>query len=339
MAQTTLVKGMDKTIVGLPAIMVEESRVVLSQYRGGLSKSTSRQNGIQGDLVAHTNPEPFQMRGNPPARLIEPIDHTVTHGDLKFLIRQLRLCPQSRYRSAQRASAHGQTITPFQNLSRTLVRDPHLFGQMRGQRQRLRSHLHLCRSQGVGSLQGVAPLDMSAAAHAVADLHIEAPHYCLPHDVFLKLRPCTVVNNPPAAVGTRLWQPNRNLFIHTIGNRTKRPLPIIAADLAAGPLRIRLGLAFRKRRRLPLERTKCFFKGFAQSFDLGLRPLQLFSLGLILFDKFFEGRIAAGLFARFHRPYSTRGYRICPAYSLTKSRFYRSSTVNNDPKPCPKNYF
>ena len=84
MAQTSLVKCMGEPIVGLPAIMVEESRVILTQYRGGLNKPTSRQNGIQGDLVTDTNPEPFEMGGHSPAGLIEPIDQTVTHGGLKF---------------------------------------------------------------------------------------------------------------------------------------------------------------------------------------------------------------------------------------------------------------
>src|SRR3989442_5022945 len=74
MAQTSLVKRLDKTIVRLPAIVVEESGVVLTQYRGGLSKSTSRQNRIEGDFGAHTNPEAFQMRRDSPAGLIQLID-------------------------------------------------------------------------------------------------------------------------------------------------------------------------------------------------------------------------------------------------------------------------
>src|SRR3970282_642550 len=129
----------------------------------------------------------------------------------------------------------------------------------------------------VGSLQGVAPLDMSTAAHAVADLHIEAPYNGPPHDVFLKLRIRAVVDDSPAAVGTFLRQRNRNLFTPRTGTRTKRPLPIIRAALAAGPLRIGLGFASRKGRRLPLERTQGFFKCFAQSFDLGLPLFHLLS--------------------------------------------------------------
>jgi len=163
--------------------------------------------------------------------------------------------------------------------------------------------------------KSTVPLDMSMAALAVADLHIKAPYNCLPNDVFLKLRMRAVVNNWPTAVRTPLRQPNRNLFIHTIRNRTKRSLPILAAALAAGPLGIGLGLAFRKRRRLPLERPQRFFKGFAQPFDLGLRLDQLFSQGPILFDKFFDARIAAGLLAGIHRPYSSPSDRICPACS------------------------
>src|SRR3989304_7841540 len=103
MAQTSLVKGIREPIVGLPAIMVEPSRVILTQYRGGLNKPTSGQNGIEGNFVTDTNPKPLEMGGHSPAGLIEPIDQTMTNGNLKLLIRRLRLCPHSRYRSAQRA--------------------------------------------------------------------------------------------------------------------------------------------------------------------------------------------------------------------------------------------
>src|SRR5947209_7690153 len=55
MAQARLMKRIDKTIIGLPSVMVEESRVVLTQYRGGLSKPTARQNRIDRDFSADTN--------------------------------------------------------------------------------------------------------------------------------------------------------------------------------------------------------------------------------------------------------------------------------------------
>ena len=131
MAQTSLVKRLDKTIVRLPAIVVEESGVVLTQYRGGLSKSTSGQNRIEGDFGADTNPKPFQMRGDSPTGLIELIDRTATDSPVKLFIRRFRLLAQPCQRSAQCAAADSQPITPFQNLSRTLVRDTHLLYQVR----------------------------------------------------------------------------------------------------------------------------------------------------------------------------------------------------------------
>ncbi len=135
-------------------------------------------------------------------------------------------------------STPGFPRNPFQNLGDTFVRDPHLFDQMLGQRQCLRPHLHLRRSQSVGSLQGVPPLNASIAVGAVTGLDIEAPHHRLPHDVFLKLRLRVVMNDPPAAVGARLWQRNRNLFIDAIRNRTERARPVIAAALPSRPLRV-----------------------------------------------------------------------------------------------------
>src|SRR6266446_5785439 len=88
---------------------------------------------------------------------------------------------------------------------------------------------------------------MPTTPDAVADLDIKASHDRLPHDVFLKLRLCAVVNDLPAAVGTLLRQRNCNLLIHTIRNRPKRPIPIVGAALASGPLRIGLGFAVRSR--------------------------------------------------------------------------------------------
>jgi hypothetical protein len=89
----------------------------------------------------------------------------------------------------------------------------------------------------------------------VTGLDIEAPHHRLPHDVFLKLRLRVVMNDPPAAVGTRLWQRNRNLFIDAIRNRTERARPAIAAALTSPPLRVGLGFALRERRRLSFQGT------------------------------------------------------------------------------------
>src|SRR5215207_10856810 len=91
MAQTRLMKRIDKTIIGLPSIMIEESCVVLTQDRSGLSKPTAGQNRIDRDFGADTNPEPFQMRGYSPTRFIQLIDRTVADNSLKFLIRRLRL--------------------------------------------------------------------------------------------------------------------------------------------------------------------------------------------------------------------------------------------------------
>ena len=72
------------------------------------------------------------MRSYSPAGLIDLIDQTVTGGDLKFLIGRFRFLSQSRHRPAERATADSQTVTLFQNLHGTLMRNPHLFVQMRG---------------------------------------------------------------------------------------------------------------------------------------------------------------------------------------------------------------
>src|SRR5438128_10535820 len=95
--------------------MIEESIVVLTQHRGGLRKPTSRQDRIDGDFVADTNPKPLEPRGNSPAGLIELVDQTVTNGGLKCLIGRFAVLPQSRHRAAYRAAADSQTISPRPN--------------------------------------------------------------------------------------------------------------------------------------------------------------------------------------------------------------------------------
>jgi len=224
--------------------MVQKPGVIGAQYRGRLSKSTSGQNRVHGDIGADTNPKPFQMRGHSPTSLIQVIDETVTGGSLKLLIAGFRLLAQPRHRPAQCASADSQIVTPSQYLSCPLMRDPHLFAHMGSQRQCLRTHLDVCRSQSIGGLQGVSALNMSTASAAMTRLHIEAPDDGPSDDVFLILRLRVIVNHPPATVWTLLRQRNRNLFIHMIGNCTECPRAVIQAFLASRPLRIRLGFAF-----------------------------------------------------------------------------------------------
>src|SRR6185295_15852123 len=201
---------------------------------------------IKGDFGADTNPEPLQMCGDSPARLIEPIHQTVTDGNLNFLIRGFGFLCQSRHRAAKRAAADSEAVAPFQDLSGTLVRDPHLFDQMRGQSESLRPDLHVRCSQSIRRLQRVPPLNVFAATGAMARFHIEPAHNRLPDDVFLKLRQRAVVNDSPAAVGTLLRQWNRNLFIHAIRNSAESSLSVIRATLASGPLRIVFAFAFRE---------------------------------------------------------------------------------------------
>src|SRR5204863_9581359 len=105
MTQTGLMKRLGKTIVGPPAVMIQESAVIFTQYGGGLCESTTGQNRIDGDLGAHTNPEPFQMRRHFPPGLIELIDETLTDGDLKSLIGRFRVPSQSRHGAAKCATA------------------------------------------------------------------------------------------------------------------------------------------------------------------------------------------------------------------------------------------
>src|SRR5438034_6796713 len=207
--------------------MVQKPGVIGAQYRGRLSKSTSGQNRVHGDIGADTNPKPFQMRGHSPTSLIQVIDETVTGGSLKLLIAGFRLLAQPRHRPAQCASADSQIVTPSQYLSCPLMRDPHLFAHMGSQRQCLRTHLDVCRSQSIGGLQGVSALNMSTASAAMTRLHIEAPDDGPSDDVFLILRLRVIVNHPPATVWTLLRQRNRNLFIHMIGNCTECPRAVI----------------------------------------------------------------------------------------------------------------
>src|SRR5437667_448384 len=235
MAQAGLMKRIRKTIVGLPAVMVQKPGVIGTQYRGRLSKSTSGQNRIYGDIVADTNPKPFQMRGHSPPGFIEVIDETVTGGSLKLLIGGLRFLAQPRHRPAQRASADSQIVTPYQYLSCPLMRDPHLFAHMGSQRQCLRTHLYVCRSQGIGRLQGVSALNMSTASAAMTRLHIEAPDDGPSDDVFLILSLRVIVNHPPATVWTLLRQSNRNPFTHMSGNCTERQRPVLPAFLPPRP--------------------------------------------------------------------------------------------------------
>src|SRR5213594_3133194 len=216
MIQTALMVRIQKLIIGPPPIVVKPSEPVLAQYGSGLLESAARQNVINRDFCAQTDPKPLEIPADSPARLIHPVHLAAPHRDPKLLIGGRRLDAQSHHRPAECAAIQFQTVAYFQHPRGAFMRNAQFLVQVRTQGQRLRSDLNLRRAQRVGGLQGMTALYALPTTLAMSDLNVEAPHNRLLDDVFLKLGPRFIVNRWSAATLRFRRQRYGNLFVHAL---------------------------------------------------------------------------------------------------------------------------
>jgi hypothetical protein len=100
-------------------------------------------------------------------------------------------------------------------------------------------------AEGVGRLQGMAPLDPTAALAAPADVNVELPVDGLARDLDLELLSDVGLVERPAAVGASAWQGRLVCFIDLVGPRRLAVGfgAVVFAGLATGLLGLVDGLA------------------------------------------------------------------------------------------------
>jgi len=83
-------------------------------------------------------------------------------------------------------------------------------------------------------------LCLPSTAGTSPHFHIKPADDCHPHDILLVLRFGALPDHRPPAVATAWGKGDTNLLIHVAGNRSRSPLPVSRARLAAR----RLGVGF-----------------------------------------------------------------------------------------------
>src|SRR5712691_1817933 len=123
----------------------------------------------------------------------------------------------------------------------------------------LRSHLHRCRSDGIGGLQRVSALYALLTLLTAADGNVEAPHPGAPHDLFLVLRFHPFDRERPSAIGALRRRLDLDLFVYMIRDRPLIVGAVGLTGLAPGSLGMVLRLAARERSGLALGSPLCRF--------------------------------------------------------------------------------
>ena len=262
--------------VRLPAVALQHARVVDADDVRRLREAAARLNGIDGRLAGDEGPEPLQVRRDAPARFIRRYHGTAADRRTQGRIGRVRLARGAVHRVHQPAARDRQAEAIAQQRGDLPVRQPEAFIQEDGERDRLRPQLHGGGAQGVGGLQGMAPLDAPPAAGALPDVDAKrADEGPLDRQLFLILR-----GDPHRAHGAltvRALPRQRRLVpvIHRRGRAPMRARPIGGPGLSPRPTRRRDASPARKRRGLAIDGAPRGLKLLFQFVVFSTEPLPL----------------------------------------------------------------
>jgi hypothetical protein len=153
----------------------------------------------------------------------------------------------------------------FQNGCRIGVGQTLRFVHQHAKCQGFRPHLHRRRSDGIGSLQPVAPLHALAALYTAADWNIKPPNPGTPYDLFLILGFDPFYGQGPAARGTLRGNWNGDRFVYMVRDRPAVVFAVRFSWFASGGFPLTVPLVSRKRSGLALGCTLRRFQLFLQA--------------------------------------------------------------------------
>src|SRR5262249_33623956 len=164
--------------------------------------------------------------------------------------------PQHRVDAASPTEADAEEA--FQAAGDLAVREPALLVEFDDGRLGIGPQLGGGSAEGVGRLQGMAPLHPAAALTALADVDVESPVNGLARDLDLVLLGDVGLVQGAAAVGANARQGRLVDLIDLVGGRRLAVGlgAVILARLAPGSLGVCLGLALGEGGRLALAGTE-----------------------------------------------------------------------------------
>ena len=236
------------------------------------------------------------MAADFPAGFIGGDHRTGADGGTQRVIGRLRL-PRRAVDGVDQAAARDTQPEPVgEQLGDLAVGEPALFVEQDGQGHRLRSELDRRCANRVRGLQRMPTLHAPMTLRTATDSDVKlANHRSLHRQVFVKLRHDPLWLHAPVTVRTARGERCLVRLIDVRRHAATGASAVRGARFAAGPLRIRLRQAARKRRSESMRRPTRGFEILSQSFVVApetvafdLRPPQVFAQPFILTPQFFD---------------------------------------------------
>jgi hypothetical protein len=243
--QALLVVSVDEPVVGRPAVLDHGAVVIEAQDGLGHGAAAGRVDDVSGRLWPDQGVQPGRVSAHPPPRLVGHDPFRLAHGLADGLVDRLaaRGGPQHGLNTA--AATEGDAKEAFQAAGDLAVREPTLLVEFDDGGLGVGPQLSRGGTQGVGCLQGVAPLDPAAALAALADVDVELPVDGLARDLDLELLGDAGFFEGAAAVGADVGQGGLVDLVDLFGaGRLAVGLgAVLITGLTAGLLGLVLGLA------------------------------------------------------------------------------------------------
>ena len=283
--ETRLMGGLFELPIRLPAVALQDARVVDADHGRRLRQSAAGLNRIDGRLGRDERPEPLEVGVHAPARFIRGDDRTAADRRPQRRIRRLRLARRAMDGVDQSAARDRQTEAVAQQRRDFAVGQPETFIEQHRQRDRLRPPLDRSGAERIRGLQRMTALHAAPAPDALTDVDVKGAHdRALHRQLFLILRGDAHRAHRAVAV----WAPLRQArLVCLIDLRWRSPVGARAVCSAGFPSRPTWGghaRPARERRRLAIDGAargvELFFQFFVfapESLPLRFRSTQVFA--------------------------------------------------------------
>jgi len=283
MRETRLMNRLREAAIRRPAVAHEDAGEIGAEQRRGFRKPAPGLNRIDRRVRRRGRPQPLQPRVHFPAGFIRRDHGTAPDGLAERVIGRCSAMRGAADRVDQAASGDRQTESFPEQRGDFAQRQPELFIQHEGQRDRGRPELRRRRADRIGRLQRVAPLHAATALGAVADGDVECTHDGADvRHIFLVLRRVARGSQSSAAIRTTWWQRRRMSFMDRRWDRPMRLLSVGGASPAARPAWPPPWRAAGERRGLSVQRTTRIIQLVFETIDLLAEAVTFLAISITL---------------------------------------------------------